>query len=268
MSKVNNNSLIRSEASQAVKNNIGRLILMTLCVVGVILAASLGAGLLSALGMFISEGVGIFLMIVACIIVFFLLIGLSLGYTNSMIQMARGVQPPFSMLFSRMSSCLPGFGLSLLVELKVLLWALPGFAVVFAGAFIAGAARSPELLIVCYFVGLILIVALTIPAIYRYAMSTYFFADDPGCGVLGALNYSKSMMDGRKWQLFALTIPYVLVMFAAAVVVVLLSMIAMKLGAFGIILMFFVYIADLLLSVYISFLMSMAQVCFYEHNRN
>ena len=54
---------------------------------------------------------------------------------------------------------------------------------------------------------------MVIPAALRYFLSTYVLADEPSTGVFECVRKSKAMMKGHKWQLFKLTIPYLLKMY-------------------------------------------------------
>lgn len=264
---MNNNPQIRSEAASIVKNNLGKLILMFLAMAGMMVVFMLGTVLIGSLGMAINETVGVILMIVAYLVMFFLMIGLSLGYTNGLIQMARGMEPSVGVIFSRMSKGLPGLGLSLWVGLKTWLWMLPGLALTVVGVLIGAAADSSALSGILSIAGMILAYALMIPAAFRYAMSTYFFADDPDNGVFGSVSMSKDMMQGRKWQLFKLCIPYVLIIFVVAFVMGLLTGLLSGLETVGAILMIVVMLAYIVVCAYVGMLIGMANICFYEQNR-
>lgn len=262
----NNNPQIRSHAISVVNGNIGRLILMTLAMAGMMVVFVLAAGLVATLGTSINETLGMILSIIAVIVVFFLMIGLSLGYTNGLIEMARGIKPSVRVIFSRMSNGLAGFGLSLWVGLKTWLWMLPGLALTVVGSLIANAIDSPELAGIVSIIGMILAYALMIPAAFRYAMSTYFFADNPNNGVFNSVGLSKDMMQGRKWQLFKLLIPFVLIAFAVAFAVGLVAGLLTSIGEVGAILSLILMVAVYVGAIYLGSLTSMAQVCFYEQN--
>lgn len=144
--------------------------------------------------------------------------GLMLGITCSAIGIARGAEHVrASDIFSRMSACFKAFRLSLWVGLKTCLWALPSLALIWLLAVIASAAPDSEfamtLLTILPFVLIIVMCALMIPAMYRYAMSTFILADEPETFVTECVQRSKAMMKGRKWQFFKLPIPIVLAVF-------------------------------------------------------
>ncbi len=150
--------------------------------------------------------------------------GLSLGLTSAMIYVARGGDHlTIGQLFSRMRSCLKGFGLSLWVGLKTILWALPAYAVMaVAVVFIlssegSASAQTNEvatvLMMILPLVVMVAVFALVFPAYYRYMLSTYVLADKPDTGVFACVRESKAMMKGHKWQAFKLVVPTVLIMY-------------------------------------------------------
>ena len=147
--------------------------------------------------------------------------GLNLGLLRSITDVARDTEKvPVGRVFSRMKYFLKGWGLNLWVVFKIFLWALLGYAVIGLLAFgvsVAGDPQNAQLTetttIVMAFLMLaavILVFALVIPAALRYFLSTYVLADEPFTGVFDCVRESKAMMKGHKWQLFKLTIPYLL----------------------------------------------------------
>ena len=154
--------------------------------------------------------------------------GLTLGTMRATIDMARGEEKvPVSRMFSRLKYCLKYLGLSIWMGFKILLWALPGVLVMMAAAVLivssAYAEEAAELLagseaayLAISFLPMllmILIFALVIPAALRYSQAPYVLADEPYTGVFECVRKSKAMMKGHKWQLFKLTIPYLLKMY-------------------------------------------------------
>lgn len=147
--------------------------------------------------------------------------GLNLGLLRAMTDIAREQEKvPVSRVFSRMKYCLKGFGLGIWVGFKTMLWALPALVIMF---FVTGSilvAGDPEtmqvtestivLMSVLPLLMMVLIFALIIPATLRYFLSIYVLADEPSTGVFECVRKSKTMMKGHKWQLFKLTIPYLL----------------------------------------------------------
>ncbi|MDD6050678.1 MAG: DUF975 family protein [Clostridiales bacterium] len=154
---------------------------------------------------------------------------LMLGITTAQLELCRGaVYCPVTSVFSRMRDCRKAFGLSLWVSLKLVLWALPVYAVIRIGAHIlipvAMESRIPlevaePILTILPFLALVLVLGLVIPAALRYMLSNYILADDPECSVFSCVNMSKALMAGHKWQLAKLTLPLFLVMLVMALVV-------------------------------------------------
>ncbi len=167
---------------------------------------------------------------------------LILGLYSAMIDLCRGDDTvTVSRVFSRMGDCLKAFGLNLWVALKIMLWALPAYALMIVVTFfaldavkdsavMAGEARAwlQTLLMISPFVVMVLVFALAVPAALRYMLSVYILADKPETGVFDCVNQSKAMMKGHKWQAFKLTLPILLIMY------VILLVIAVAVGALGI----------------------------------
>ncbi len=168
--------------------------------------------------------------------------GLVLGLYSAMIDLCRGDDTvTMSRVFSRMGDCLKAFGLNLWVALKIMLWALPAYALMIVVTFFAldavkdSAVMAGEasvwlqtLLMISPFVVMVLVFALAVPAALRYMLSVYILADKPETGVFDCVNQSKAMMKGHKWQAFKLTLPILLIMY------VILLVIAVAVGALGI----------------------------------
>ena len=150
--------------------------------------------------------------------------GLNLGLLRAITDVARDTEKvPVGRVFSRMKYCLKGWCLSLWVGFKTMLWALivylpVGF--IGFGIAVAGDPQSAQLnettamlMTMLPLFAIILVFALVIPAMLRYFLSTYVLADEPSTGVFECVRQSKAMMKGHKWQLFKLTIPYLLKMY-------------------------------------------------------
>lgn len=156
--------------------------------------------------------------------------GLNLGLIRSITDISRGEEKvPVRRIFSRMKYFLKGWGLSLWVGFKMLLWALPVYAIAIVAAVavtaagitttdsLTGVSSIPidqevviTLLTILPFAALILLLGLVIPAALRYSQSSYVLADEPATGVFESVRKSKAMMKGHKWQYFKLFIPYIL----------------------------------------------------------
>ena len=150
--------------------------------------------------------------------------GLNLGLLRAITDVARDTEKvPVGRVFSRMKYFLKGWCLSLWVGFKTMLWALivylpVGF--IGFGIAVAGDPQSAQLnettamlMTMLPLFAIILVFALVIPAMLRYFLSTYVLADEPSTSVFECVRQSKAMMKGHKWQLFKLTIPYLLKMY-------------------------------------------------------
>lgn len=133
--------------------------------------------------------------------------GLTLGHCRERLDAVRGsvVQPKG--VFSLMRYAFKGWRLYLLSLLKVILWALPGLAVL-CTSWALIAASSFEAGFVFLLLGLALIIALTLPAGLRYSLAAYVLSDEPDGGVIASLRLSKTLMKGRIWQRFKLVLPF------------------------------------------------------------
>lgn len=131
---------------------------------------------------------------------------LSLGFLNAMLTLLRGGTAVVGDVFSRLNVFIRAALLSLWIAIKMVLWALPGLALTILALF-AGV-RSDALGVLLALAGSGLMVAFTVTAYFRYALATVFQADDPELGVLSCVRKSKAVMQGRKMQLFALTLTY------------------------------------------------------------
>ena len=162
--------------------------------------------------------------IVLMIVTTLLATGLNLGLLRAITDVARDTEKvPVGRVFSRMKYFLKGWCLSLWVGFKTMLWALivylpVGF--IGFGIAVAGDPQSAQLnettamlMTMLPLFAIILVFALVIPAALRYFLSTYVLADEPSTGVFECVRKSKAMMKGHKWQLFKLTIPYLLKMY-------------------------------------------------------
>lgn len=143
--------------------------------------------------------------------------GLALGRHAQLIAAGRGEKPRVLGGFSRMRHCFKAWRLELWVGLKVLLWLLPGFLVLLLGiemqVYDHEALATPLIL-----AGIGLMIGLVIPALLRYSLSTFILADEPDRGVRDCVNFSKGLMEGRKWQYFKLGVPMFLKCFGVCYV--------------------------------------------------
>lgn len=132
--------------------------------------------------------------------------GMTLGHAHELLRAGKGEAPRVLGIFGRMRQCFKMLRLELWIGLKIVLWALPGFGVMFVSLiFIALEATIAGLLLLLG--GYVLIFVLMIPAILRYSLGTYILADKPEQGVVECVRESKYLMQGHKWQYFKLGVP-------------------------------------------------------------
>lgn len=133
---------------------------------------------------------------------------LQLGLMAAILNMLRGTAPEVSMAFSRLGSFVKSVLLSLLVGLKVLLWALPGMAAMILGSVITlTTGESAAMLLML--AGTIAMAVMMVRATYSYAMSTLILADEPKEKVFACVRRSKAIMAGKRGQLFSLEMTYI-----------------------------------------------------------
>ena len=119
--------------------------------------------------------------------------------------------------FCRVRLFFRAIGLQLLVILKVLLWALPGLAVMAYNmwpVFQAADVRTQlDALQRSYSMTLPVLLLTAVPAgmaALRYAMSEYIMAEEPGSKILYCIRHSKEMMKDQKKNLFFLLVSFLL----------------------------------------------------------
>ena len=100
------------------------------------------------------------------------------GYDLFNIAPFTGDAPQLPMLFSRVSNFGKALGLRLLMALKIFAWTL-------------------------------LFIVPGIIARYRYALAPFLMAEYPELSIMEAIERSKAMMQGKKWQLFCLNCSFI-----------------------------------------------------------
>lgn len=149
---------------------------------------------------------------------------LGIGLKYFYLQLHRGQEIGFSLLFSRMHIFGKCLGQALLVMLFVFLWSLiliPGvFLILVAGIY------SMPVILVLFF--LLLIPAFV--AAYRYEMASYLLADNPEMGVMNSIRQSKKLMYCNKGRLFGLYFSFIGWYLLSAVITVALSWLQPILG--------------------------------------
>ena len=173
---------------------------------------------------------------------------LSLGMYRWLINRLRGQEEPVSVVFSRMRLFLKAIGLQLIVILKILLWTLPGIAVLMIAMIpLFRAATVQEQLTALQGVNgmtfpMILLAAVpAVMAALRYALSEFIMADKPDSRILGCIRRSKELMKNQKKNLFFLLFNFLLWYMLELVIAAFLS---------GILSLVFQMLAGLALSVF------------------
>lgn len=110
-------------------------------------------------------------------VVFFIGASLGLGLIIFFLKIARNEEAEVQDLFAGFPNLIRAFCLSLVTSIFVFLWSL-------------------------------LLVIPGIIASFRYSMVFYILADNPEIGVMDAINQSKVMMSGHKWELFVLYLSF------------------------------------------------------------
>lgn len=187
---------------------------------------------------------------------------LALGQTHYQLKLLRKQETSFGDVFSRVRYFFKAMGLTLLVALKLLLWALPFIAgeiliFVVMGAAWANASVSTVLTAVTLIgmVGGIGMAVVMVRAMFSYSMASTILADEPEKGVTQCVRESVQMMNGKRMLLFSLELSFI----GWQLLCVLISSLAMSL--FGFVVGETVsMLAQLVVSVY----MGVAQCAFYE----
>ena len=220
------NVYTRHTAKDLAKKYFWKLLGMMAIVYGITYAISMaGTSLLSLTGDKGIIAVGSFVLMLVSVLVSS---GLNLGLHAAMLDLCRDNGPiTVGRVFGRMGQCLKACGLNLWVGLKMILWALPAYAVMIAVAVLdIGSVNATTVsestfatLAILPFIGLIFIFALVVPAALRYMLSAFVLADKPETGVFECVKQSKTMMKGHKWQAFKLIIPIILVMYVIMILI-------------------------------------------------
>ena len=134
---------------------------------------------------------------------------LTLGLTWCLLELLRGHEISVGTVFARLGAFWRSIGLNLLTAVKLLVWSLPGMAVMFAGMMLLLLTGS-SLSLTLYFAGLTLMIVLMVRAMLHYTMAPVFLADEPERGVRGSLRASIDMMRTRKMALFSLMLSFIL----------------------------------------------------------
>ena len=174
---------------------------------------------------------------------------LSLGMYKWLMDLLRGQEQPVNTVFSRMRLFLRAIGLQLLIILKVILWTLPGLAVLIIlmlPGLRAGTAQAQlNALTVAQagaFLPMLLMIVPGVIAALRYALSEYIMAEKPESRIRFCISHSKELMRDQKKNLFFLLTSFLLWYLLELLISSFLS---------GILSLVFQMFAGLVLSVYI-----------------
>ena len=175
---------------------------------------------------------------------------LSLGMYKWLLNRLQGLEDPVSTVFCRVRLFFRAIGLQLLVILKVLLWMLPGIAVLVFILMPAFRSADPRTQLAALQQGysmmlpvMLLMIVPGVMAALRYALSEYIMADIPESRILFCIRRSREMMRDRKKNLFFLMMSFLLWYLAELLVSSFLS---------GVASLVFQMLAGLAISVYMS----------------
>ena len=175
---------------------------------------------------------------------------LTLGMYKWLLDRLQGLEDPVSTVFCRVRLFFRAIGLQLLVILKVLLWMLPGIAVMVYILLPAFRSADPRTQLAALQQGynmmlpiMLLMIVPGVMAALRYALSEYIMADLPESRILFCIRRSKEMMRDRKKYLFFLMMSFLLWYLAELLVSSFLS---------GVASLVFQMLAGLAISVYMS----------------
>ena len=175
---------------------------------------------------------------------------LSLGMYKWLMDLLHGEEQPVNAVFSRLRLFLKAIGLQLLIILKVLLWTLPGLAVMFivmlpvlrAGTTQAQLDAMTAVQGMSFLPMLLMIVPGVIAAL-RYALSEYIMAEKPESKIRFCVSHSKELMKDQKKNLFFLMTSFLLWYLLELLIASFLS---------GVLSLVFQMFAGLVLSVYVT----------------
>lgn len=232
------NVLIRKTASRLHRKHCGKLLLMSLLGAGlcltmlvfgtfVLIAATGGpwmstAHSVNATGINRPYCIGLWALLLLIVLVGG---GLLQGLISTMLRLCRSDDAlKQGHIFSRMRYSPRAFGLSLWCSAAILLWIVPGMMLMM-GSYLFWAvsidshtgvlmlsSQEQQLVGAVLLCGLALCVGLALPVVFRHMLAPVIMADEPSAGIWDCAARSKVMMKGRKWQLFRLLLPILLVL--------------------------------------------------------
>lgn len=179
---------------------------------------------------------------------------LTLGQTYYQLKLLRRQETAFKDVFARGRYFFKALGLTLLIALKLLLWALPFMAVMLIGFTLMAVQQSTGWMALSM-AGSFGMTAAIIRAVFTYAMAPVIQADEPEKGVMQCLRESIQIMNGKRMLLFSLELSFIgWYLLCALGSSLILSMFGFVIGETVSML------AQLVVSVY----MGVAQCAFYE----
>lgn len=145
---------------------------------------------------------------------------LDIGRNYFTLRILRGAQADAMDLFARVRCFFKAILLQIMMSVKMILWGLPGFAVMVLGAvlFITGKGSTSGFTFM-YSMGLALMMALMIRANLHYALAPILMADIPEKSAWSCLKESIAMMRRRVMQLLSVIVSFVLYMLLVDLVV-------------------------------------------------
>ena len=152
-------------------------------------------------------GLSIALMVFLYLLVLLFMSLMQVGYQHYCMKLWRGQQTDFKDVFHGFSIAPRALALFGLILLFTFLWSLPA---IFVMALVAGicAAFSPTALATLVFLMEIGLMAYLYNRTLRYALAYYVLLDHPDYTALEALNESKALMSGRRWELFVVYLSF------------------------------------------------------------
>ena len=175
---------------------------------------------------------------------------LSLGMYKWLMDLLHGQEQPVNAVFSRMRLFLKAIGLQLLIILKVILWTLPGLAVmivVMLPVLRAGSTQAQldamSVIQGMSFLPMLLMIVPGVIAALRYALSEYIMAEKPESKIRFCVSHSKELMKDQKKNLFFLLVSFLLWYLLELLIASMLS---------GVLSLVFQMLAGLALTVYLS----------------
>lgn len=137
---------------------------------------------------------------------------LTLGQLNYGMKLLHGDEDALiGTVFSRMRYFLKALGLSLMVSLRIVLWMLPGMAVMMLGPVVLGMGGMDMawLFYILMYGGMIAMMVLGIRAGLHYSLATFAMAEEPSRGINQSIRLSVDIMRRRKMLLFSLELSFI-----------------------------------------------------------